>query len=89
MTTTKKTTASCQAHAAATADDAITKAQALAALSLIPGLRADLDAAEVRITDTARTAGATWNEVGTVLGMTKQSAAECRNRLNATTPGNT
>ncbi|WP_327071939.1 hypothetical protein [Kitasatospora sp. NBC_01302] len=77
-----------QALAAATADNSVTKANALAALALVAGLRADLDAAEARITDAARTAGATWSEVGATLGTSEQAAAERRTRLGSTASGN-
>lgn len=60
-------------------DTGIGKAEALTAL----GLAAEVDAREARLIDAARAAGASWTEVGTVLGMTKQSASERRNRLSA------
>ncbi|MFF2080574.1 hypothetical protein ACFVXG_38150 [Kitasatospora sp. NPDC058162] len=67
--------------AQAVGDAGIGKAEALAALSLAAGVRAEADAGEARLIDAARAAGASWTEVGGILGMTKQSAAERRARL--------
>ncbi len=73
----------------ATAAGTLTRKEALAVLGLVAGRRAELDAVEARTIDTARATGATWSEVGTVLGMTKQSAAERRKRLDTTASGST
>jgi len=67
--------------AQASDDAGIGKAEALAALGLAAGVRAEADAREARLIDAARAAGASWTEVGGILGMTKQSAAERRARI--------
>ncbi|MFI5534530.1 hypothetical protein ACIA8O_38945 [Kitasatospora sp. NPDC051853] len=71
-----------RALAAVLADQHPGRPEALAALRLVAGLRAELDAAEARVIDAARAADATWTEVGAALGgITKQAAAERRGRL--------
>ncbi|MFH8841770.1 hypothetical protein [Streptomyces sp. NPDC017868] len=66
-------------------DDHVGAREALAALTLAAGHRAtvlaELDAAETRLIEAARTAGASWAGVGNALGLTGQSAAERHQHL--------
>ncbi|MEV7603211.1 hypothetical protein AB0O91_38160 [Kitasatospora sp. NPDC089797] len=69
-----------RAFAAVVADDAPGREPALAALALVAGLRADLDAARARMVDAALAAGASRAEVDTSLGTAGQPAAEDRHQ---------
>jgi hypothetical protein len=62
--------------------------EVLAALALIPGLRADLDALESGAIDAARSCGAGWAEIALALGLRSRQAAEQRRlRLGTHTEG--
>jgi hypothetical protein len=63
-----------EAFAAALADPEPDTESSLAALALVAELRAVLDGQEVALIDRARGTGASWTDVGQVLGMAKQSA---------------
>jgi hypothetical protein len=52
--------------------------EVLAALALIPGLRAGLDALESGAIDAARSCGAGWAEIALALGLRSRQAAEQR-----------
>jgi hypothetical protein len=54
------------------------KVEIAAGLSLIPGLRADLERAELLLINGARARGATWEQLAEVLGLDSRQAAEQR-----------
>ena len=60
----------------------------LAALALVPAMRAELDATERALVDAARTAGASWNNIADAQGLASRQAAEQRRlRLDDTLYG--
>jgi hypothetical protein len=54
------------------------RVELLAALATVPRLRADLDAAERLLIDTARATGASWAAIAGALGLGSRQAAEQR-----------
>lgn len=58
----------------------------LAALSVVPERRAELDGLERALIDTARDAGASWTQIADALGLRSRQAAEQR-RLRLDAPG--
>lgn len=58
----------------------------VAALTLVPGMRADLDATELQLLKTARGRGMTWQDIAFALGLnTPQAARQRYDRLEART----
>jgi hypothetical protein len=65
-------------------EDEIDVTDLIAALTLLPGMRADLDATELQLLKTARARGMTWQDIAFGLGLnTPQAARQRYERLEA------